>query len=923
MRSWKRTWARPASVVAAGLIGLLAAARPAAAIELRWVGQDGHDVVGAHPGPAGNDYQDIHWTLRGLPPRRAIAHAVLRGHGGGEWATDKPRGTDLIVVVRRPNSPTADLYVEPFGPEAGREFEIHVRLDTGEDLVAYAQGGKANPNLRAKGAAGPTLQWAGPAGVDRVGLTPSVGPDGVEDVRLRVAGLSARSPVRSATLTAKGSAGVAWAAGLNPDGHRNAEFLPDPSDPTRAELLIGVDRDLRGAALELAIHHEDGRVETATARAGSGPPPRAVPAPPLPDLDTKTLRARWLGHDATGAEPGDVVVAVEGLEPGRAILSAAVGDGVVGAWATRGSDGKPAFGLPDACGRLTNLGFKDGSRTVHLAFPPWRDETGAGMTLRARDDRGREYIASFPGGPADILRRTPALPAGSASAKPGDDLQALVGKHGTVRLRAGTHRLTKPLVLSRTVRIEGEPGAVLQFDQPQDAPAWTAAIKVHRGGTTLEGFAVRFAGPVRWDADVQYGPAVIGTTDNRDPAQSPADPKVGVTLARLDLEAPPAAAKDGPWEPAAHLIRVKTATCGRVEGNRLRGGSVLFEGGPWVIRGNIYRGTPPRTFCYDVFAGSWTHDLALTGNRVAVDAPAGKTWRFLVLTQRGANDLVADNEVRGIGAREDDPIPHPNAPELILTEAYRLHFEGKPAAVSKDGRILTIPEPQGSPDVGIGDAISILAGPGAGTWRSIALPLGPRTFLLDAPVDPKVEAISVSTGFARETFRNNVVDVRGSGQAAALVLAGNLFGVQVAGNRVEGGGESIRLVASASEDPRFWGWSHAPVLGAKVQGNRFVDGLAGGIGVERTQHTKTSQGRVYLSAELVDNVVARTGAGHPKGAGRPCLRVGSELARDPGEVVVAERGTKVEGLTRAEAVRVDAQLNGKITRETPPAGKPR
>ena len=73
-----------------------------------------------------------------------------------------------------------------------------------------------------------------------------------------------------------------------------------------------------------------------------------------------------------------------------------------------------------------------------------------------------------------------------------------------------------PLVLEKPVTITAEGNATLLFSQgPGDAP-WTTAIKIHSGHTTLNGFAVRFTGPIRWDQEVSYGPAVIGTTDNRD-----------------------------------------------------------------------------------------------------------------------------------------------------------------------------------------------------------------------------------------------------------------------------------------------------------------------------------------------------------------------------------------------------------------------
>ena len=895
----------PSLVVLAFLLG---SATSTQAIDLRWVGQDGHDLVGKNPGPAGDDYQDIHLVVRGIAPRRKVVHALVRGYGGGEWSTDKPQGQYLVVVVRKPNATTADLYIAPYMAEVGRDFEVHLKYDTGEEVVAYVRGGKADPNLRV-GGKGMTVAWLGPDGSDRVGLTPSVGPDGLEDVRLGFANLTAGGKIKAVTVEGPGR--VAWASGLNPEGRRNADFRRDPTDPTRGVLAIGIDRDLAGQPLKAVVTYEEGRADTRPFVGGPGHPARLVRPQPLANVTDGGLSALWLGQEGTGAEAeaGAVRVTLDGLEPGRTVAALLLTDGVVGSWAWN-EMGQPAFPFPGETGRLSIL--RPGPSRVELAFSPWRDEAGATMTLRVRDSSGAESIVTFAGGQCDVARLAPALPEGSVVARPGDDLQGLVDHNGTVTLASGTHVLRRPLVLSRPARVVGQPGAVLRFDQEPDQPGWTAAIKVHRGGTTLEGFAVRFAGPTRWDQEVSYGPAVIGSTDNRDPAQP--GPRHAVVLRHLDLEAPPAPSDQ--WTSCLNLVRLNTATSGRIEGNELRGGSVMVEGGPWSIVDNIYRGTPPHTFAYDAFAGHYTHDVLIARNRVQVDRPSGKTWRFLVLTQRGAHDIVTDNQVVGIGAREDDPIPHPNAPELILTEAYRLHFEGKPAAISPDGRVVAIPEPQGSP-FWHGDAVAILSGPMAGQWRTVTMPLGPRTFLLDRPIDTATDAISIATGFTDETFSGNTVDTRGSHQAANLVLAGNTYGARVVKNHLLGGSESIRLVASASEDPIHWGWSRAPWLGGLIEGNILEDATSGRIDVEHSIYTKSHRGRVYVTATLLDNIVRRTKNPSAKPAG-PMLRIGGGPALDPDDIRVTERGTRFEGTTRAADLRVHAVVNGQVVRDRPP-----
>ena len=132
-------------------------------------------------------------------------------------------------------------------------------------------------------------------------------------------------------------------------------------------------------------------------------------------------------------------------------------------------------------------------------------------------------VVRFPGGPCDLGLRVPDVAGTTVEARPGDDLHDLVepAPHGQARAR-GRIGSTRPLVLNQTVALVGVPGATLLFAQGADQPPWSAAITVHRSRTTLDGFAVRFAGPVRWKTDVSWGPAIIG--DDRDARQQPSRP---------------------------------------------------------------------------------------------------------------------------------------------------------------------------------------------------------------------------------------------------------------------------------------------------------------------------------------------------------------------------------------------------------------
>jgi hypothetical protein len=107
---------------------------------------------------------------------------------------------------------------------------------------------------------------------------------------------------------------------------------------------------------------------------------------------------------------------------------------------------------------------------------------------------GTMAVVDFPGGPCDPGLKVAGTAPTSAVAKPGDDLQGLASRFGTIRLAKGTHRLARPLVLDHPITLTGEPGTTLTFAQGQAEPPWTAAIKVHRSHTTLQGFAIRFDG---------------------------------------------------------------------------------------------------------------------------------------------------------------------------------------------------------------------------------------------------------------------------------------------------------------------------------------------------------------------------------------------------------------------------------------------
>jgi hypothetical protein len=888
-------------------------AMPAGRLSARWIGQDGRDLVGPSTGASPNDVQDVHILLGGLPPRREVATITLTGHGQHQWLLNTPRGSWGLALVREAGARTADLFIEPLMVETGREFHLEVVYDDGTRADLNFRGGRANPNLRMPRAA-LAVAWLGQDEHDRVGAGPGVGPDGIQDVRLALSRISTGPEVTSAEV--RGPGGLRWRSGPDQQGYPVAEFLRDAEDRSRAVVHFQPAADLAGQTLSVTLNYPDGKTDTATVVARAIAPRRSMPSASLPNLISTAVTARWVGQDRAR---GDVHVALDNLPGDREVAAAVLSDSVQGLWIDRG-DGKIAVhddpgAMPLAFKRAADLFRAD------LHFPPVRDETGATMTLRLIFRDGATAIAQFPGGPCDPSLGAPAVAATSAVAKPGDDLNDLANRFGTVRLSSGTYRLSKPLVLGKPVTLAGDPGATLLFSQAAGDPAWTAAIKVHRGSTTLRGFAVRFSGPIRWRPDVSFGPAVIGTTDNLD-AGAPDDPKKNLTIAGLDLEGPPADDPSG-WADAPRLLRLVSARSGRIEGNRLRGGPIEVVGGPWQVVDNDYRGTPPGLVSPCVVAAHGSHDLLVKGNRARPEGRSGKTWRFLVMTNRGAEDRVEDNVIEGIGPRDDDTIPWANAPEIVLTESYRLCYEGKLAAASPDGRVVKVHPLQGeTPRVGY--AVAALAGKHAGRWCRIAQVIDPTTYVLDAPLPRGAEWVSVAEGgFVRETFQGNTIDARGGRRASGLVLAGNHFGTQVLDNRLLGG-EAFRIAACASERPGPWGWSHVPFLGVTVAGNTIEDAEQGAIvGVDHGPAARAGRGRTYMTVALRDNTVlwsdeflarlARDG----RDARPPGLVVGSEGSIDPGELVIKEEGDRLQapsGTPPGVSLKVvSAVLNGRET----------
>ena len=290
----------------------------------------------------------------------------------------------------------------------------------------------------------------------------------------------------------------------------------------------------------------------------------------------------------------------------------------------------------------------DDRTSLDLFFPPNRDGKGDTFTVRFINADGRMFYSQFTGGSCDVAKRSPAPDPSRIEARPGDDIQALADRYGTVVLSRGTYRLSHTLILKRPVTLTSDGGATIVFAQDKTDPPWTAAIKVRCGNTTLNGFAIRFEGTFRWNTEVSYGPAIIGMTDNFDPGYD--DLKFNVVFTKLDVENP-AVNNPGTWSEAVRLLRLCHARSGVIAGNVLRGGPIEFFDGPWQIVNNTFRGTVPGTFSHGFLTGHGVHDVLVRGNRLSSPQPSGKTWHFLVFTSCGTGPRRAEYGGRDRGTR--------------------------------------------------------------------------------------------------------------------------------------------------------------------------------------------------------------------------------------------------------------------------------
>jgi hypothetical protein len=357
------------------------------------------------------------------------------------------------------------------------------------------------------------------------------------------------------------------------------------------------------------------------------------------------------------------------------------------------------------------------------------------------------------------------------------------------------------------------------------------------------------------------------------------------------------------------------ATSGKITGNRFRGGTVDVANGPWLIADNVHDGTLPGTVAWDAFGGHWLHDFTLERNRVRAASPSGKIWRFISMNQLGQHVVIRDNDVSGVGMRDDDPMPNPNAPEILLTESYRLYFEGKPAGISNGGWVLQIPMVMYGA-VRAGSIVSILSGAHAGKYFTIAQPITPTAFLMAEPLPAGDYAISVAHGFVDNVIERNRIDVRG-GKSAVVVLAGNHWNLRLLNNHLLGGGDSLLVQSTPTENPYIWGWSHTPFLGFLGEGNLHEDSRRGVfLDVYSNRHNKTTSGRTYMTGIYRNNTNLWSSMALAQVKPEPdAVRMGVQSGEDPGQLQIKVDGNRHRGDAPANLLIRHATINGEPVQE--------
>ena len=258
--------------------------------------------------------------------------------------------------------------------------------------------------------------------------------------------------------------------------------------------------------------------------------------------------------------------------------------------------------------------------------------------------------------------------------------------------------------------------------------------------------------------------------------------------------------------------------------------------------------------------------------------------------------MIQDNVVEGGSARARTTRgQHDNAPEMILTEAYRLHFEGKPAVDL--GRRPGPGHPRAARRAGRdrrrrGDPLRARRPASGGR---IAQPIGPAGLparRADRPRRP-TPSRSPPASSARPS-RGTRSTAGGAGSPPTSSWPATCSASGSSRNHLLGGGEAIRLLATPTEEPGPLGMVARPVPRRRLRGEHPRGRPRRRPSASSTAPAiKSNKGRVYMTLALKDNTLRWTKP--PTSASRPAGDRLRRPASTPRELLITEEGTRVEG----------------------------
>lgn len=612
----------------------------------------------------------------------------------------------------------------------------------------------------------------------------------------------------------------------------------------------------------------------------------------------------------TTSQRGYVQLRVSGLDTSRDLGQVNISDQAGFSWSSTGA------GTPDE--QKIAIDRTGRSSTADLYFQPVRNErvnvTGVdparNMILRftyvgdnESNGEPKQYVQHFAGGTWDPSAAfEPFGAAYPTSISNGTDLQTALGSTaGVINLSPGALiNISQSLEINRSLKIVGN-GATLRVD----ASGWTTAnngvfftdnslnlLVNRRVKISLENFKIEFTSASSWltpsssgGGTVDDGFAVINLS-KADQAQHELS-MLGMTVkspANLLGSAP----SSSHWVMNVQLVKSGARDRGAIVSNYFTGGSVALTGGPWTVTDNYHFGAiSAYTYSPAAFAARASRDLVFKNNTAYQSLSTGRISRLINLPTSSYNALLESNSFTG-GMDGTEGV---NNPEIILTETNDIYYEGRTGAISADGRVLRLLKPSSAVDyraytVTNSDSfssnlvVSILneknadgsPNPYAGKWYPVAQRIGisPPTYLMRDPLPQGDFAVSLVAAFQNDRVLNNTIDM-GTNASTAIALAGGVFGSQVVGNTIIGGGQGsgsftgTAIQVDSIESNKSPGdssgtfpipdrWSRLPSYDVIVTGNTIKNSPRGVVVYSAyAEDIRNTSGRRLVTANIFNN----------------------------------------------------------------------